>query len=103
MSKEKIKVSLSVLENPYQLMCEPHDRNLLIESAELLNTHLQDLRNANPKLSHERLLVMGALQMTFDLLQERQTLAHEVSSVNQLSARLISALDMANGELPLNK
>lgn len=92
---EKIKVTLNILDNNYPLMCEAHDRNLLIEAAELLNSHLQDLRRDNPKLAHERLMVMGGLQMAFDLLQEQQTMAREVSAVNQTSRRLLSELSQA--------
>ncbi len=93
-----MKVTLQILENSYPLMCEPHERNLLIEAAESLNQHLLELRNQNPKLPLERLVIMGGLQMAFDLLQERQTFAREVTTVNQVSERLISALDMALAE-----
>ena len=30
MSKQQMKVTLQILENTYPLMCEPHERNLLI-------------------------------------------------------------------------
>lgn len=95
MSREKIKVTLSILDNNYPLMCEAHERNLLIEAAELLNGHLQDLRSANPKLPHDRLIVMGGLQMAFDLLQERQTISREVKTVNQTALRLLESLKEA--------
>ena len=36
--------------------------------------------------------------MTFDLLLERQTIAREVSMVNQVSEKLISALSQAIAE-----
>lgn len=100
MSKNKIKVTLQILENNYPLMCEPHERNLLIEAAERLNASLRELRGENPKLPLERLLIMNGLQTAFDLLQERQTFAREVTMVNQISERLLSAFDMALGETP---
>ena len=98
MSKDKMKVTLQILENDYPLMCEPHERNLLIEAAELLNANLRELRVQHPKLPLERLLMMSGLQMTFELLQERQTFAREVTTVNQVSERLLGALDMALAE-----
>ena len=93
MSKQKIRVDLQILGNTYSLMCDPHARGLFIDAAEHLNHQLNEMRREHPKLSLERLLMMGALQMTFELLQERQTLAKEVSTVNQVSERLLSALD----------
>lgn len=95
MSKQKIRVDLQILGNTYSLMCDPHARGLFIDAAEHLNHQLNEMRREHPKLSLERLLMMGALQMTFELLQERQTLAKEVSTVNQVSERLLSALDQA--------
>lgn len=102
MNKQKIRVELQILGNTYSLMCDPHARSLFIEAAEQLNRQLGDLRHEHPKLSLERLLIMGGLQMTFDLLQERQTLAKEVATVNQVSERLLSALDQALEEVGEN-
>lgn len=95
MSKQTIKVSLQILENTYVLGCEPHERNLLIEAAEHLNTLLISMRRDTPKAPLERLVIMAGLQMAFDLLLERQTIANEVATVNQISERLISTLGQA--------
>ena len=94
----KMKVTLQILENTYPLMCEPHERDLLLEAAEQLNASLSDMRRDNPKVPIDRLIVLSALQMTFDLLQERQTIAREVSMVNQVSERLLSTLSQAIAE-----
>ena len=40
----KMKVTLQILENTYPLMCEPHERDLLLEAAEQLNLSLADMR-----------------------------------------------------------
>ncbi|MDO4642615.1 MAG: cell division protein ZapA [Cardiobacteriaceae bacterium] len=103
MSKQKMKVTLQILENTYPLMCEPHERNLLIEAAEQLNATLLDMRRDNPKVPLERLVILGALQMAYDLLQERQTIAREVTMVNQVSERLIKELDQAIDEENLSE
>lgn len=94
-NKQKIRVELQILGNSYSLMCDPHARNLFLDAAEQFNKQLSELRAANSKLSLERLLIMGGLQMAFDLLQERQTLAKEVATVNQVSERLSGALNIA--------
>ena len=51
----KMKVTLQILENTYPLMCEPHERDLLLEAAEQLNLSLADMRRDNPKVPLERL------------------------------------------------
>ena len=88
-----MKVSVQILENTYSLGCEPHERNMLIEAADQLNAALADMRRENPKVPTDRLIVLCALKMTYDLLLER-----EVSMVNQVSERLISALSQAIAE-----
>lgn len=93
MSKEKIKVSVQILENNYALMCEPHEQTMLVEAAERLNATLHELRMSNPKLPLERLLIIGALQIAFELTQEQYTQAKDIAAVNKMSASLLSALD----------
>lgn len=100
MSKnDKVKITLQILENSYPLMCEPHESNLLIEAAEMLNRHLQNLRKENPKLPFERLIIMGGLQMSYDLLQERQTVFREAAIVNQISKKLIDSMQKTCDQL----
>lgn len=99
MSKQKIKVTLQILENTYPMECDAHERNLLIEAADLFNAKLHELRHSNPKLPMERLVLFGGLQMAFDLLQERQTFSKEVMLTNEISQRLIVALDNVVNEL----
>lgn len=95
MSKQKIKVNLQVLESDYQLMCEPHERNALIEAADNLNMQLIEMRRNNPRVPLERLVMMGAIQMAFDLQQERETLSKEIRLVNDSAKRVAQALDEA--------
>lgn len=98
MSKQKIKVNLQVLESEYQLMCEAHERNALIEAADNLNMQLAEMRRNNPRVPIDRLVMMGAIQMAFDLQQERETLTKEVRIVNESAKRLADALDAALAE-----
>lgn len=98
MSRQKAKVTLQVLENTYLVECDVHERNLLIQAADVLNVKLHELRRENPKMPMERLVIFGGLQMAFDLLQERQTFSSEVALTNEISGRLIGALDQAIAE-----
>lgn len=95
MSKQKIKVNLQVLEGEYQLKCEPHERNVLIEAADNLNMLLTEMRHNNPRVPLERLVMMGAIQMAFDLQQERETLSKEIRLMNDSTKRITQALDEA--------
>lgn len=93
MSKEKIKVSVQLLEKNYHLMCAVHERNALLEAAELFNKTLSSLRDNNLQASFEDLILLTGLQMGFEMILERNVLQDEISSVNQISGRLITALE----------
>ncbi|ABQ13701.1 cell division protein ZapA [Dichelobacter nodosus] len=98
MSRESIELTLTILNKNYQMTCDPHERLLLEEAAEIFNQHLEDLRQKNPKLLLEQLFMLGGLQMAFNLLQEQQTFSREVSTVNQISERLLTTLEAAAAE-----
>lgn len=95
MSKQKMKVTLEILENSYTLMCEAHERNMLIDAADAWSNQLSEMRQSKPNMPLERMAIFAGLHVMFDLLQERQTFSKEVELVNEISERLLSSVDMA--------
>lgn len=89
----QMNISVQILEHNHILHCAPHERELLMNAAELLDFTLRDFRNQNPKLALDKLMILGGVHLAFTLLQEQQTFSREVALVNQISGRLTSALD----------
>lgn len=102
MAKQQIQVNVQILSSEQSLMCDVHERDLLLEACDMFNECLRELRAQSPSLSFERVVMMGGLQMAFNLLQERRTLASEVNLVNQLSAKMSALLEPVISELDNN-
>lgn len=84
MSKEKVQLTLSVLGSNYTMLCDPHDRDLLIKSSEYLNDLFAEQRALSTKVSYDRLIIRVAVMVCLELFRERETLRKEASMANEV-------------------
>ncbi|WKZ13236.1 MAG: cell division protein ZapA [Gammaproteobacteria bacterium] len=68
---ESAKVNIRILEKEYQVACSPDERGALLDSAELLNTKMKEIRDGGRVVGLERIAVMAALNMANELLRSR--------------------------------
>ncbi|GMW07569.1 MAG: hypothetical protein AMXMBFR8_23650 [Nevskiales bacterium] len=68
---ESAKISIRILEKEYQVACPPDERGALLDSAELLNTKMKEIRDVGRVVGLERIAVMAALNMANELLRSR--------------------------------
>lgn len=68
---EPARVSIKILEKEYQVACPPEERGALLDSAELLNTKMREIRDGGRVVGLERIAVMAALNMANELLRSR--------------------------------
>ncbi len=87
----KTNVSVRILENDFNLVCDISEKPVLIKSAELLNTHLKAFRRSNPAIDLEQLVLMGALRATCELVSEMETLSDQAKVAN---GEMQKALDL---------
>ena len=64
-------VTVRILEKEYQIACPPGERNALLDSAELLNARMREIRDTGKVVGLDRIAVMAALNMANDLLRAR--------------------------------
>lgn len=69
---EAVRVSIRILERDYQVSCSPQERAALLESAELLNTRMREIRDSGRVMGVERIAVMAALNLANELLHSRE-------------------------------
>ena len=69
MSEMYAHVSVRILEKEYQVSCPADERTALLDSAEVLNAKMKDIRDSGKVVGLERIAVMAALNMANDLLQ----------------------------------
>jgi len=103
MSEMFAHVSVRILEKEYQVACPASERTDLLDSAEVLNAKMREIRDSGKVVGLDRIAVMAALNMANDLLQVKakdQALAGEVNRLKVLSERVESVLG-SNHQLDL--
>ena len=61
-------VNVKILEKEYQIACPAEERKALVDSAELLNSKMREIRDSGKVVGLDRIAVMAALNMANDLL-----------------------------------
>ncbi len=64
-------VSVKILEKEYQISCPADERKALIDSAELLNAKMREIRDSGKVVGLDRIAVMAALNMANELIAAR--------------------------------
>ena len=62
-------VNVKILEKEYQISCPAEERKDLIDSAELLNAKMREIRDSGKVVGLDRIAVMAALNMANDLIK----------------------------------
>ena len=96
MTEPQAQVSIRILDKEYQVACAASERTDLLDSAEVLNAKMQEIRDSGRIVGLDRIAVMAALNMANDLLhakQRDQYLEGNLSDrLRDMSERLESAL-----------
>lgn len=65
-------VSVRILEKEYQVSCPASERTALLDSAEILNARMREIRDSGKVVGLDRIAVMAALNMANELLLARR-------------------------------
>lgn len=65
------QVNIKILEKEYQISCPISERVALLNSVELLNTKMREIRDSGKVIGLDRIAVMAALNMANELLRSR--------------------------------
>ena len=69
MTEKNAQVSVRILDKEYQVACPASERTNLLDSAEILNTKMREIRDSGRIVGLDRIAVMAALNMANDLIQ----------------------------------
>lgn len=87
-------VNIRILDKEYQVSCPPEERDALLYSARALDERMRTIRNSGSVIGLERIAVMAALNLTYDLTKlESQTAGQSLSE--EAFKRLGNKLDTA--------
>jgi cell division protein ZapA len=97
MSENPARVSVRILEKEYQIACHTDERADLLDSAELLNSRMREIRDGGKVVGLDRIAVIAALNMANELIRFRNRDGHLESEVGSrlriLRERVESALE----------
>lgn len=65
--------TIRLLDKEYTIACPPDERDGLRESARMLDSKMREIRGSGKVLGSERVVVMAALNVIFELLQEKKS------------------------------
>jgi len=85
MTNPNAQVSVRILDKEYQVACSPEERTDLLDSAEVLNAMMMEIRDSGRVVGLDRIAVMAALNMANDLIHAQ---ARDRLVEGDLSSRL---------------
>lgn len=100
MSEPFAQVSVRILDKEYQVSCPVSERTDLLDSAEMLNAKMREIRDSGRIVGLDRIAVMAALNMANDLLHAQ---AKDRLLEGDLSARLKVISDRVDSALSESK
>ena len=100
MTSPHAQVSVRILDKEYQVACPVEERTDLLDSAEVLNAKMLEIRNSGRVVGLDRIAVMAALNMANDLLHAQ---ARDRLIEGDLSARLRDISDRVDDVLGESK
>jgi cell division protein ZapA len=68
MTQQLAQVSVRILDKEYQVACPAEERTDLLDSAEILNSKMREIRDSGRIVGLDRIAVMAALNMANDLM-----------------------------------
>ena len=72
MTEQHAQVSVRILDKEYQVACPVNERTDLLDSAEILNEKMREIRDSGRIVGLDRIAVMAALNMANDLLHAKE-------------------------------
>ena len=71
MTQQLAQVSVRILDKEYQVACPAEERTDLLDSAEILNYQLREIRDSGRIVGLDRIAVLAALNMANDLIHAK--------------------------------
>lgn len=92
MSEDK-PYTVRILDNDYRVACPPDEQSSLDEAAQYLNETMVGIRDTGKVTGSERVAVMAALNMSYELLGMRQQAVQQDEALQSRLRKLLQQLD----------
>lgn len=92
------RVQVQILDKDYQVACPPNERDALLSAAEELDVRMRQARNSGAVLGSDRLAVMVALNLCYELQQSKKNICSSPGTdeaLKSMASQLDDALAMS--------
>lgn len=95
MSDPNNLLSIDILDKQYRISCPDGEQEILLESAQLLEKRMRDIRDKGKLIGLERIAIMAALNIARELVETQQKLDATTQYSKEQLLRLMSKVDDA--------
>ena len=95
-------VNIKILEKEYQVQCPADERKDLMDSADLLNAQMREIRDSGKVVGLDRIAVMAALNIANDLIRSRTDEGMEDITRQRIQTMCERVEDALGGNLQLD-
>ncbi|MFZ1829167.1 MAG: cell division protein ZapA [Candidatus Competibacteraceae bacterium] len=93
MSQETHSVTIQLIGYQYRFVCQPAERDELLEAAHYLNDRMSEIRGHGKHLNLEAVAVMAALNLSHDLLCQQRHAAEVDTIISRQAQDLLQKID----------
>ncbi len=86
-------LTVKILDRDFQVACPAEERDALLESARYLDEKMRGIRQGGKVIGLERIAVMAALNITYEMLQQAERADRGTADVEHELQRLIGKVD----------
>ncbi|MBU3672724.1 MAG: cell division protein ZapA [Sinobacteraceae bacterium] len=94
--KDSARVNIRILEKEYLVACPHEERSALLDSAELLNARMREIRDSGKVVGLDRIAVIAALNLANELIRMQN---RDQQTEADLGNRVRAMRDRIEGEL----
>lgn len=91
MSEPTVTLSVNILDRDYQISCPESQQQSLIQSARYLDEKMRDIRSKGSVVGTDRIAVMAALNVSYELLDS----TNRLKGIDEGGESLINKIDAA--------
>jgi cell division protein ZapA len=83
MAEETVPVAVKILDKEFRVACKEGEEEALLAAATLLNDRMLEVKSSGKVIGADQIAVMAALNLTHELLQQKEDFGGENSAVSK--------------------
>ena len=91
MTQDSMPVTVQILDKEYRIACVPNEQQGLMECARMLDHRMREVRQNGRVIGADRIAVMAALNLLYDMMQQRDRRGVDVERLAMLQERVAAA------------